>query len=227
MWINGRIWFFAVLFFYGAQVQAQEKIEVEPFDRVAVSGQVDLKLRHGSKEEVKLFVEGMPADKVKIKVVKGILRIQVINGFLYEGEIVKAYVTYDRLKGVKASAGARVRSDKKLKGDELEVKSISGAEVELEVDTDFLRVLVSEGGMLELEGRCKTQYANAATGGRYEGYHMKSDETFAKSSMGGVLLVHATEAIDAGVNMGGEVYYRGKPGKVTTKKSFGGAISGN
>jgi hypothetical protein len=209
---------------FNGNVQAQKEIKVEPFDQISATGSVTVHLEAGDADKVVLYIDGIPEKEIEAKVSKGVLRIQVLNGFLYKDEIVKAYVTYKALRGVRANAGAKVDGKETLKADLFSVSVSAGGQLDLSLDVKNLDANASEGGQLNLKGTAVSQEINASTGGVCRCTDLIGEKGNIKTSTGGRAEVHITDLLEASANVGGEILYETDPKEKRIKQFLGGDV---
>lgn len=212
------------LFVFLTKMAAQVTYELDEFDGVYAAGDVAVMLQPGDEFKAEVEVEGIPEDKIVVKVDRGTLKIRLLEGFFYKGEEVKVYVTYRKLREVRGSAGAYVKGSTEIEADKFEVRAASGARVELEIKADMLKGYVSEGGQLTLEGEVNAQNITANTGGQYFGLDLECARTYVRAGAGGEAEVVANEMLDAAANTGGSIDYRGNPEEKKTRVIIAGAV---
>ncbi|MDP4820375.1 MAG: DUF2807 domain-containing protein, partial [Saprospiraceae bacterium] len=204
--------------------QEKEVRKLNSFDAISVTGDIELVLVKGSEEQAEIFAEGIPADKLTLRVVRGELVLKLLNAIFYKGEHLKVVVTYKELREIRALAGASVRSEDTIKSDQLYLKSGSGANVTVAVKVNSLDVGATEGGVVSVKGSADKQDVAANTGGNYEGFELTCKRAYVRAGTGGVAEVTAEEELDATANTGGEIIYKGNPGKLQTKTLISGTI---
>ena len=214
------------LFIWLTRTFGQTQKTLQYFDGISVTGNITVILEKGDQEEATIYADGIPEDKVKVKNDQGTLKFKLLNSVFYKDDEVKIYVTYSDLRYIKGQAGAVIRNKGTLNGDKLKVVVNSGANVDLSVETNALNGSVSEGGILELDGRTGSQTASAATGGQYEAGNMESSRTFVKAGTGGQATVFAIETLEASANTGGVIEYEGRPKEKSVRKLLGGTVRG-
>lgn len=215
--------FFLLFSLIAFSLPAQAEFELEAFDGVAVTGNIDVILEEGDSERAVVEAEGIPASEVTVKVSRGVLKLKLINSIFYKEEEVTVYVTYRNLRSIKAHAGARVEARNPVSADQLEVRATSGARAELEVAVNALEGGATEGGVVSLNGRAESQDVNAATGGQWEAFELDCARAYIRANTGGRAEVTADELLEASANTGGTIEYKGDPAKTTIKS----VISGN
>ena len=214
---------FLALVFVG-KADAQRTITPEEFDGIFVTGNIEVKLQKGNEDKVELYVDGMPYDKVSVKVQRGVLKLRVLESWMYRDEIIKAYITYQNLDNIKANAGAIVESEDLLEVPTLSVKATSGARIELSVNAQSIDGGASEGGILRLEGSTEKQDIQVGTGGQYDGIYMDAKKTYVRSNTGGQAEVVALEVLEASANTGGSILYKGDPEVKNVKTVIAGEV---
>lgn len=209
---------------FSGSVQAQKEVQVESFDQVSATGSVTMHLEAGDANKVVLYVDGIPEKEIEVKVTKGVLRIQVLNGFLYKNEIVKAYVTYKTLRGVRANAGAKVDCKETLSAELFSASVSAGGQLELSLNVQNLDASASEGGQLNLKGTATSQDINASTGGVCHCSNLVGEKGLVKTSTGGRAEVQITGLLEASANIGGEILYYTDPKEKRVKQFLGGDV---
>ena len=205
-------------------LMAQKEVKVEAFDQLSATGSITVHLEAGDADKVVLYIDGIPEKEVEVKVAKGILRIQVLNGFLYKDEIVKAYVTYKTLRGIRANAGAKVDAKETIRAELFSTSVSAGGQLDLSLEVKSLDASASEGGQLNLKGTATTQEINASTGGVCHCSELVGENGSVKTSTGGRAEVQITGILEASANIGGEILYYNDPKEKRVKQFLGGDV---
>lgn len=212
------------LFIFLTKITAQVNYELDEFDVVAVAGDISVLLQPGDELRAKVEAEGIPDDKVVVRVDRGTLKIRLLDALLYKDEEATVYVTYKQLREVRGSAGAYVKGGAVIEADQFEARASSGAEVELEVKANKIKGYATEGGQLTLEGETDAQNISVNTGGQYWGLGLECNRTYVRAGTGGEAEVVANELLDAAANTGGTVEYRGEPEEKNTRVIIAGKV---
>lgn len=213
-----------LLFAFPGWGQEKETRKLNSFDAISVTGDIELVLVKGAEEQAEIFAEGIPSDKLTLRVVRGELVLKLLNAIFYKGEHLKVVVTYKEIREVRALAGASVRSEATIQSDQLYLKAGSGANVSVAVSVNSLDVGATEGGVVEVKGTAQKQDAAAHTGGTYKGFDLTCKRAYVRAGTGGVAEVWAEEELDATANTGGEIIYKGNPEKIQTQTLISGSI---
>lgn len=190
---------------------AQESRKLDHFDAVAVTGDISVTLVQGDSPAALIETDGIDADDITLYVKGKTLKIQLIEGLFQDYDRVEITLTYTKLRAIKSSAGASVRSSGTITGDELNLRAASGGELFVDVAVNAIKASASEGGILTVSGQTEDQEVTASTGGEYQGLELECMRSYVKSNTGGMAGVVANERLDANANTGGRIEYTGDP----------------
>ncbi|HNP95071.1 MAG TPA: head GIN domain-containing protein [Cyclobacteriaceae bacterium] len=203
--------------------QQSEVRSVGSFNGVKAAEAIDVYLKKGDKESVRVEVSGTSLSNVITEVAGSYLKIHMASGNFRKTN-VKAYVTYVSLEKVYASSASNVFSEGVIKTSSMDVNVSSAATVELELDAGEVTADVSSAGDIVLEGRAGSLEAEASSAGDIDAYNLESGDVRARASSAGSIKVNATKSLDARASSGGDVRYRGNPMKTNTDSSSGGSV---
>ena len=206
-----------LLFIWLTKAIGQSNYTLEPFDDISITGNIDVLLKKGDSETAEVKAYGIPEDKVTVRVSNGTLKLKLLNSIFYKDDEVRIIVTYKNLRGLRAQAGATVKSDHIIEGDKLEIAGNSGAKIDLEIKVNALDASASEGSVVELYGETSSQNASSSTGAEYDAQSLNSERAYIKAGTGGQAYVRVSEFLKASANTGGNIKYRGSPNEKQVK----------
>ncbi|MCB0549110.1 MAG: DUF2807 domain-containing protein [Phaeodactylibacter sp.] len=212
------------LFFTLSTAYTQDERKLDYFDAITVAGDVELVLIPGEEARAVITAEGLSEDDVTVYVKGKTLKIQLIEGLFKDEDHARVEVTYQQLRALKASAGAKAFSSATITGDQLDLRASSGAQIELTVAVNSLVASVTEGATIDMEGSTETQEISASTGGQYRGLDLQCDRTYVRANTGGQAEVVANKRLDANANTGGQIDYTGDPEEKNTRSLISGGI---
>ena len=196
--------------------------DLPPFEKILVTGNVSILLVEGTTESMDIKND---ASLLEYEVEGQTLKLSSKNLIKYNKQpTIKVAIVYQRIREIKARAGASVYSDNRIEEEALHLRFSSGASGELTITAKTIEVSVSEGGTLELQGITAFLEAKAVTGGTLSAYDLDSQSTIVKTNTGGNAKVIAYESLDATAKTGGSIAYKGDPKKVRTKDGLSGSI---
>lgn len=182
---------------------------------------VELIKSHESKVEI---TATNPSDVV-VKNINGTLKITLKLQETFKGEVYTIKVYYSNILDIiDANEGSEITADHIINQPNIEVRTQEGARINLLLDVKYVTVKSVSAGVVHLKGKVKNQQVETNTGGIYRGYNLVSEQSYVVSATAGIAEVSATDMLDAKVTFGGEIYYKGNPEVLNTKKVVGGTI---
>ena len=208
-----------------AGAQKSEVRNVGTFKGVKSGEAIDVYLKKGDKESVKVEVTGEELSNIITEVAGTYLKIHIQNNRFFRGKSdVKVYVTYVNLDKIVASSASNVFSDGVIKAGSIEIHASSAAEIELSLEATDVRVHASSAGDVTLEGKAHSINAEASSSGDIDAYNLQVESAEASASSAGGIKLNVLHELDAGASSGGSVRYRGNPLKTNTHSSSGGSV---
>ncbi len=206
-----------------ANAQKSETRSIRPFKGVKAAEGVDVYLKKGDKESVRVEVTGVELDRVLTEISGDFLKVHMEDGN-YRNKTVKVYVTYVELTKLSASSAANIFSENVIKAKSLSVSSSSAGTVDVQVEVENFEASASSAGNVQVKGSAKSVDVTASSAGEVDAYELEADAVSAGVSSAGSVKVHALKEITARASSGGSIRYRGNPDKSHTNSSSGGSV---
>lgn len=205
-----------------------ETRNVKDFHAVKVSTGVDLYLKMGDTESVKVVADDDIIEDLITEIENGTLNIYMKKstwgnwGF---SKTRKVYVTVKELDKINASSGSDVRSENTLQGESLEVNASSGSNVRLDVVYKNFSLDLSSGSDAKVTGKTKFFEAEASSGSDINAKELESVICKVRVSSGSGATVNVSKELYANASSGGDVNYYGNPQVRDIDESSGGDVS--
>ena len=220
---------FTLLFFTSLSAISQSKVtkNLGDFTTLKVYNGIELELIKSTDQ--KLEITGNKSEIVKIKNVNNTLKISLPFSLKPEnnaanGEVLVKLYYNSNLDVIDANEGATI-TGKEINQDKLEVRSQERAFINLVVKVKHLEVRTSSGGIVKLSGSTKNQTVDVDLYGIYNGFNLKAkSNSTVKAGTGAKAEISAGEILNAKVNFGGSIFYKGNPEVLKDKKVAGGII---
>jgi hypothetical protein len=209
-----------ILDIYGQQIETRQ---VASFRGIKSSQAIDVYLKKGSKEEVKVEVSNGNLSDVITEVSGNTLRIHMREG-RYKKINVKVYVSYIAIDKISASSASNVFSEGAIKASTITINASSAASVEVGLDAEKALVDASSAGNIRLEGKSKHIEIEASSAGDIDAYNLESEIVSAQASSAGSVKISVSRELDGHASSGGSIKYRGNPTKTNTGSSSGGSV---
>lgn len=211
------------LVFFTAFSQESEVRSVGSFSGIKAAEAIDVYLKKGDKESVKVEVTGTDISNVLTEVSGSYLKIHMKDG-RYRSKNVKVYVIYVNLSKIHASSAANVFSEGTIRANSLDISTSSAANIEISVTAETVSVDASSAGDVVLEGSAKSIEVEVSSAGEVDAYGLESERARASVSSGGSAKISVSKELNAQASSGGSIRYRGSPAKTNTNSSSGGSV---
>lgn len=206
-----------------AVAQHTEVRQVGSFSGVKVSEGIDVFLKKGDKEEVRVQVSDTDPSNVITEVAGDYLKIHMKDG-RYRNVEATVYVTYVMLDKLSASSAGSIFSEGSIETDRMEISASSAGSIEVTINAGSAEVSSSSAGDVELNGKVGKLSVSAQSAGEVDAYDLIAEEVEADASSAGSVKVSATNALEARASSGGNIRYRGNPDRSNTNSSSGGSV---
>jgi len=213
---------------YAGNSDKTETRNLSNYHAVKVSSGIDLYLKMGDTEEVKVVADDDIIDDLKTEVENGTLNIYMKKSNWNWGgfsKTRKVYVTVKELDEIHASSGSDVKSENTLQGETLDVKASSGSDVSLDVVYKNFSLDTSSGSDAKVSGKTKTFDAEASSGSDINAKDLESVICKVRVSSGSDASVNVSDELYARASSGADVYYYGNPQVKDINESSGGDVT--
>ncbi|MBT1695794.1 DUF2807 domain-containing protein [Fulvivirgaceae bacterium PWU4] len=212
----------SVVMAYGQQTETRK---VEPFTGVKTQEGVDVYLKKGDKESVRVEVTGTSPDNVITEVSGSYLKVHMKEGVgRFTRVDAKVYVTYVNVNKLSASSAGSIFSEGTLKANNMEISASSAGSIEVNVEAHSIESSASSAGDVELKGKTQSLSVDASSAGEIDAYDLEAENVEAEASSGASVKISVSKALSARASSGGDIRYRGNPDKQVTNSSSGGSV---
>jgi hypothetical protein len=206
-----------------AHGQETEVRKVSSFSAIKSAQAIDVYLKKGEKEELRVESLGIDLDEVLTEVSGGSLRIHLAKNS-YRKVNVKVYVTYKALEKISASSASSIFSEGAIKSSSLDISASSASSIEISIDTERVEVSASSAANIDLQGKTTSLDVEVSSAGEIDAYNLQSDQVTARASSAGSVKVSVAKELDAHASSAGSIRYRGSPSRTNTGSSSGGSV---
>ncbi len=212
-----------VFLFSHAFAQQTETRQVGSFSGVKAAEGIDVFLRKGDQEQVKVEVKGTDARNVVTEVSGSYLKVHMRDG-RYRTVDAKVYVTYVKLDKLSASSAGNIYSEGPLVANNLEISASSAGSIEVAIDAGEVEVSASSAADVELKGKARRVTMEVSSAGEIEAYDLDALQVEAEASSAGSIKLSVKESLKAHAGSGGSIRYKGSPNRSNTNSSSGGSV---
>lgn len=176
--------------------------------------------------ESKIEITGEKSEKVKVKNVNKTLKLSLpfslkpANNYAQGKVLIKVFYN-NSINVIDVNEGGTI-TGKGFKQSKVELNAQERGFINLSIQTDFLIISASSGGIIKVSGTTKDQVVEVDLYGVYHGFNLSSSgSSLVKSGTGAKAEIKAGETLDASVGFGGTIFYKGFPKVVKSKKVIG------
>lgn len=200
-----------------------EKIDVDNFEEVIISGNFDIYLAKGSTPGLSIVADENLHQYITTSVQGDRLEIETSEK-IRSDEGIKLYITYETLTALDIGGAAEVVSEDVISGDYLNLTMSGAGSVDLEVSLRVLKINVSGAGSVEVKGTVDEQNVQMSGAGDYDARDLLSQHCKISISGVGSADINVEQSLDASVSGVGGITYRGNPADIQTEVSGLGSI---
>ena len=201
---------------------------VRDFNAIKVSTGIDLYLKMGDTEEVKVVADDDIIDKLITEVDDGTLHIYMKKSNWTNWGLTKTrkvYVTIEKLNAVDVSSGSDVQSENTLTGENLKLRVSSGSDLSLDVVYKNLSLDASSGSDAKVTGKVKNFEAQASSGSDINAKDLECVICKVSASSGSDASIRVSDELYAKASSGADIDYYGNPQIKDIDESSGGDVS--
>ncbi|WP_303316126.1 head GIN domain-containing protein [Flavivirga abyssicola] len=205
------------------KVITEEVIINKPFSAIKATEGLDVYLTQSDDERI--FVE---ADEN----LHGLIIVEVVNNTLkiHTRESIgratskKVKVSFKDISSIISTSGSDVYATNVITTENLELKSTSGSDMKLEVNTSVLNCKSTSGSDLRLSGKTVKLIAEATSGSDIKAGDLIAESSHVKATSGADITVNTSKELTAKATSGGDIKYYGNPEKVDKSNSSSGSV---
>jgi hypothetical protein len=215
-----------ILMAYSANVafgQQTETRAIGSFSGVKASEGIDVYLKKGDKESVRVEVTKGNVSDVITEISGSYLRVHMRDGS-HKNTAATVHVTYVKVDKLSASSAGSIFAEGTIKATTMEVSASSAGTVDVSIDTDNLETNASSAGDIELKGKARSIEMDASSAGQIDAYDLEAEKVRAEASSGGSIKLFVTKDLVAHASSGAGIRFRGNPDKQITNSSSGGSV---
>ncbi|MGM0532467.1 MAG: head GIN domain-containing protein [Bacteroidota bacterium] len=222
-WITGILSLIIPLMSFSQEIK---EIEVEDYDEIRIFGKMSVVMEPGTENKLHMESADVNLDEIETEVEDNELEIKMTKKLLRnERPDVFIRVTFNNLEGITALADADVEFEKPIVQDAFRIKSTSGSNITLSINTKELDLEAYQGGKVDVVGKTEVLEANLNTGGILTGTDLVCQKVNIKLNTGGKGELTIEEELNAKVNTGSDFSYFGTPEKKNVRTLLGGSVS--
>ena len=196
----------------------------QPFTAIKASEGLDVYVTQSERENVSVEADENLQDIIMTEVTDGVLKIHTKKN-ISKSKSKKVMVHFKTISNITATSGSDVYGKNTITVQNLELKTTSGSDMTLDVETHTLTCKATSGSDLKLTGKTINLTAEATSGSDINAAQLIAQTSNVKASSGSDITINTTKELIAKASSGGDVKYYGTPEKVNKSASSSGSIT--
>lgn len=201
----------------------EEVRRVDNFDAIKASRGINVYITQASEQKVLVRADENLLDAIETEVHDGVLIVRS-TAIIQRSESFKVFVSVPDLELIHASSGSNVYSETKIKSNNLDLSTSSGANITLDIEAGELSGSASSGANIRLSGSAEDIEANVSSGANIKAEELKTQNAKLEASSGGNIWISVQKHLDASASSGGNIHYSGEPSELNSSSSSGGNV---
>ncbi|KAB1067393.1 DUF2807 domain-containing protein [Tamlana haliotis] len=193
------------------------------FSIIEASEGLDVYLTQNDQTAISVETDENLQDLISTEITDGVLKIHRKENF-GKASSKKIKVSFKNISKIIASSGSDVYGTNTISAETLELKTSSGSDMELDVNTNQLSCTSSSGSDLRVSGKTINLQAKSSSGSEIKAADLFAEATEAKASSGSDITVNTSKSLVAKASSGGDVKYYGNPERVEKSDNSSGTI---
>lgn len=202
-----------------------EKRSLSEFDKVTVSRGLDCEVYKSDTQEVVVEADDNLVKGIKTKVENGTLVITSDYDNYRNVKSKKIIVRMPKISSLETTSGSSMVSKNVLTSSNLQIKSSSGSNLNLDVEADNVMLEASSGSHQTVKGKALKLQSDSSSGSSIEANNLLANDVFAQTSSGSSTTVNPIVLLDAKASSGSSINYVKKPKEIRKEESSGGSVS--
>lgn len=205
------------------EVITEDRTINEPFSSIKATEGLDVYLTQSDNQNVSVEADGNLHDLILTEVKDGVLRIHTKEN-IGKAASKKVHVSFKDISSITSTSGSDVYSTNTINVERLVLKSTSGSDMKLDVNTSVLNCKSTSGSDLRVSGKTIKLVAEATSGSDIKAADLMAESSQVKATSGADITVNTSKELTARATSGGDVKYYGNPEKVDKSDSSSGSI---
>lgn len=196
----------------------------ENFDAIEAKTGITVTIEQADKYAIDVSTDEDLQEHLKTEVKNGVLSIYFDEN-INKAQKREVYVKVPNLTKISSSSGAFVESINTIRAENLDLKSSSGSQMKLSLNTKNLSCDSSSGSEISGKGKAENLKTESSSGSSIELEDLEVANAVCKSSSGSTTKVNPFESLDADASSGSSIKYYTEPKVLKKDESSGASIS--
>ncbi|GAA4957637.1 head GIN domain-containing protein [Algibacter aquimarinus] len=204
-------------------VTTEERTINDSFTAIKASEGLNVYLTQSDNESISVEADENLQELIIVEVDEGVLKIHTKEN-IGRSKSKKVMVSFKDISSITSTSGSDVYSTNTITSDNLKLKTTSGSDMKLEVNTTILDCKSTSGSDLKLSGTTNELIAEATSGSDIKAGNLNAVSSKVKATSGADITVNTSKKLTAKATSGGDIKYYGDPETVEKNGGVSGSI---
>ena len=207
-------------------ITTETRIVDKDFKSIEVSYGIKVNVEQADTKSITVEADDNLQKHIITKIENGVLKIDSDESY-NSTETPMVNVKMPVINGLSTSSGSVINSIGTLISNNINAKSSSGSEIDIEVEADAIALESSSGSTIEVKGKALKLETNSTSGSTIDAKDLMANEVNAQTSSGSNTSVYPIVKLEAKASSGSSIAYHKVPKTITKEESSGGSIDEN
>ena len=193
------------------------------FKSIEVSRGIKVIVTQSDNKSISVEADDNLQQYISTKIENGVLIIESDTGY-NSTETPVVNVKMPIIIGLSTTSGSEISSVGVLKTENINVKSDSGSEINIEVEADAIKIESESGSSIEASGKALKLETSSSSGSQIDAKNLMTNEVIAQSASGSSTSVYPIVRLDAKASSGSSITYHKTPKTILKVVYFGGSV---
>ena len=209
----------------GNNKEVTQQITTQKYDKINVSGSIDVELVRGNEGSIILEAEENLIEYIEIYCKNNTLTIKIRNNtYIDNNKQIKVLVPLEEISEVSLAGSSTIVGRDAFEMENLEVSVAGSGEMSINITAQKLVLNVVGSGTLGIKGTTQNCTINVAGSGNLQGERLICKNVVARVAGSGVSIFTCNETLKAYVIGSGSIQYKGNPKVLESKVVGSGSV---
>jgi hypothetical protein len=190
--------------------------EIPAFTGVRIGGNFDVTLKRVEKTGVRIITDENLQEYIEFDVHNDLLAIVQQKKLISKNKI-RIIIEYDHIEALRVTGAAMIQNEGYIEEKEFNLRMDGAGMLDINLRTDFLKVMLSGAGVVKLAGETGRQELNLSGAGSLKAFGLESRSCKVVVSGLGGADIYVTEDLEASIEGIGGIEYEGNPSNIKTE----------
>lgn len=205
-------------------ITTENRVANEDFKSIDVSYGIKVNVEQSDTKSISVEADDNLQKHITIKIKNGVLIIESDTKY-NSTETPVVNVKMPVIKGLIASSGSEITSFNALITDNINVKSSSGSQINIDVEADAISLESTSGSSIEASGKALKLETSSSSGSEINAEKLMANEVISQTSSGSSTAVYPILKLEAKASSGSSINYHKIPKTISKEESSGGSIN--